>query len=138
MSRQKSRRHSRLENIMNQFNIIKIYRLFTQQQDITSIQVPIDYKLGDPETYAGTKIWQSKGIEITQSLFSYHCGIMLEINIKRYLKKTHIVSNAMWHFPREIFNLAIESFNKDRRLENQRVTAEKKAFNWEIKIKMKN
>ena len=56
MSRQKSRRHSRLENIMNQFNIIKIYRLFTQQQDITSIQVPIDYKLGDPETYAGTKI----------------------------------------------------------------------------------
>ena len=63
---------------------------------------------------------------------------MLEINIKRYLKKTHIVSNAMWHSPREIFNLAIESFNKDRRLENWRVIAEKKAFNWEIKIKMKN
>ena len=41
---------------MNQFNIIKIYRLFTQQQDITSIQVLIDYKLGDPETYAGAKI----------------------------------------------------------------------------------
>ena len=28
----------------------------------------------------------SKGIEIIQSLFSYHCAIMLEINIKRYLK----------------------------------------------------
>ena len=41
---------------MNQFNIIKIYRLFTQQQDINSIQVPIDYKLGDPETYPGAKI----------------------------------------------------------------------------------
>ena len=122
--------HSRLENTMNQFNIIKIYRLFTQQQDINSIQVPIDYKLGDPETYPGAKIWRSKSIEITQSLFSYHCGIMLEINIKRYLKKTHIVSNTMWHSPREIFNLAIESFNKDRRLENWRVIAENKAFNW--------
>ena len=115
MSRQKSRRHSRLENIMNQFNIIKIYRLFTQQQDITSIQVPIDYKLGDPETYAGAKIWQSKGIEITQSLFSYHCQIMLEINIKRYLKITHIFSSANWHWPTEIFDLASESLNKVKR-----------------------
>ena len=37
----------------------------------------------------------SKGIEIIQSLFSYHCGIMLEINIKRYLKITLIFSSAM-------------------------------------------
>lgn len=42
---------------MNQFNIIKIsLDFFTQQQDITSIQVPIDYKPGDPVTYAGAKI----------------------------------------------------------------------------------
>ena len=32
---------------MNQFNIIKIYTVFTQQQDTNSIQVPIDCILGD-------------------------------------------------------------------------------------------
>ena len=35
---------------MNQFNIIKIYTIFTQQQDTNTIQVSIDYKLGDTET----------------------------------------------------------------------------------------
>ena len=58
----------------------------------------------------------SKGIEIIQSLFSYHCGIMLEINAKRYFKITHIFSSAVWHLPREIFDLAIESLNEVRRL----------------------
>ena len=38
---------------MNQFNI-KIYPVFTQQQDTGSIQVPIDYKLGDTGTWPGT------------------------------------------------------------------------------------
>ena len=38
---------------MNQFNIIKIYTIFRQQQDTNSIQVPIDYKLGDTGTYPG-------------------------------------------------------------------------------------
>ena len=33
----------------------------------------------------------SKCFETVQSLFSYHCGIMLGINIKRYLKITHII-----------------------------------------------
>ena len=37
-----------------QFNIIKIYRIFTQQQDTDSIQVPTDYKPGDTGTYPGT------------------------------------------------------------------------------------
>ena len=37
---------------------------------------------------------------------------MLEIDIKIYLKITHIFSSAMWHLPREIFDLKIESFNK--------------------------
>ena len=71
---------------MNQFNIIKIYTIFTQQQDTNSVQVPIDYK---PETLEhiwdikqGAKISWSRGIEIIQSLFPYHCRIMLEINIK--------------------------------------------------------
>ena len=36
--------YSRTENTMNQFNVIKIYTIFTQQQDTNSIQVPIDYK----------------------------------------------------------------------------------------------
>ena len=40
-----------LENTMNQFNIIKIYTIFAPQQDKNSIQVLIDYKLGDTETY---------------------------------------------------------------------------------------
>ena len=39
---------------MNQFNIIKIYTVFTQQQDTNSIQVSLDYKPGDTETYPET------------------------------------------------------------------------------------
>ena len=39
---------------MNQFNIIKIYTVFTQHQDTNSIQVAIDYKPGDIGTYPGT------------------------------------------------------------------------------------
>ena len=34
-------------------------------------------------------------IEIIHSLFSCHCGIMLEINIKRYLKIAYTFSSAM-------------------------------------------
>ena len=36
-----------LKSTMNQFNTIKIYTIFTQQQDTNSIQVPIDYKSGE-------------------------------------------------------------------------------------------
>ena len=36
---------------MNQFNIIKIYTVFTQQWDTKSIQVPKEYELGDTGTY---------------------------------------------------------------------------------------
>ena len=39
---------------MNQFNVIKVYTIFTQQQDTNSIQMPIDYKSGDTGTYPGT------------------------------------------------------------------------------------
>ena len=46
--------YSRTESIMNQFNIIKIYTIFIQQEDTNSIQVLIDYKLGGPGTYPGT------------------------------------------------------------------------------------
>ena len=38
------------KNTMDQFDIIKIYTVFTQQQDTDSIQVPIDCKLGDTGT----------------------------------------------------------------------------------------
>ena len=53
---------------MNQFNMIKVYTICTQQQDTNSIQVPIDYKLGDTETSRrpGTEMSWSKGIEIKQ------------------------------------------------------------------------
>ena len=69
---------------------------------------------------------------------------MLEINIKRYFKITHIFSSVVWHLPREIFDLVIESPNEVRRLKkSQRVFVEKKAFKfvekkafkWEINIR---
>ena len=43
-----------LKSTMNQFNIIKIYTILTQEEDTNSVQVPIDYKLGDTRTYPGT------------------------------------------------------------------------------------
>ena len=39
---------------MNQFSMIKMYTVLTQQQDTNSIQVPTDYKLEDTGTYPGT------------------------------------------------------------------------------------
>ena len=51
---------------MNQFNVIKIYIIFTQQQDTNSILVPIDYKPGDisRDIKQDAKISWSKDIEI--------------------------------------------------------------------------
>ena len=43
-----------LKSTMNQFNIIKIYAIFTQQYNTNSIQVPIDCKLGDTGTHPET------------------------------------------------------------------------------------
>ena len=43
----------------------------------------------------GAKVSWSKSVEIIQGLFSYHYGIMLEINIKRYLKIARIFSGAV-------------------------------------------
>ena len=43
-----------LKSLMNQFSIIKIYSIFTQQRDTNSIQVPIDDKPGDTGMYPGT------------------------------------------------------------------------------------
>ena len=68
----------------------------------------------------GAKLSWSKDIKIIQSMFSNPRGIMLEINIKRYLKITHIFSSATWHLPRDIFDLATESLNKVRRLKKNR------------------
>ena len=39
---------------MRQFNIIKIYTIFTQQQGTNSTPVPIDYKPGDTGIYPDT------------------------------------------------------------------------------------
>ena len=51
------------------------------------------------------------GLKVLNSyrVYSQYCRIVLEINIKRYLKITHIFSSATWHSPREIFDLATES-----------------------------
>ena len=43
-----------MKSTTNQFNIIKIYTIFTQQQDTNSIRVLMDYKPGDTGTYTGT------------------------------------------------------------------------------------
>ena len=43
-----------LKSTMNQFYIIRIYTIFTQQEDANSIQVPIDSILGDIGTQPGT------------------------------------------------------------------------------------
>ena len=55
---------------MNQFNIIKIYRIFTQR-DTNPIQVPTDYINQETlEHIQGhKKISLSKGIEILESVF---------------------------------------------------------------------
>ena len=45
---------------MSQFNIIKIYTIFTQQEDIKYIQVLVDYKLGG----IGTVISEFHNIKI--------------------------------------------------------------------------
>ena len=42
----------------------------------------------------------------------------------------------MWHLPREIFDLAIESLNKVKDWKNTDGDCEKKAFKWEINIKI--
>ena len=54
---------------MNQFNIIKIYAISTQQQDTNSIQVPIDYNPGDTGTYSGTedKVQKFHGLKVSKS-----------------------------------------------------------------------
>ena len=128
-----------LKITVNQFNIIKMYAVFTQQQDTNSIQIAIDCKPRDVGLYPGdikqgTNISWSKGIEIIQNLFSCHCGIMLGINIKRYLKITHIFSNTVWHLLREIFDLAFESLNKVRDWKNTEGDC-REEFKWEIHSK---
>lgn len=40
--------------------------------------------------------------------------------MKRYLKITYTFSSAMWHLPREIFDLAIKSLDEVKRLEKHR------------------
>ena len=54
---------------MNQFSIIKIYSIFTQQWDKNSIQVPIDFKLGDTGTYPETKdqVQKFHGLKVLKS-----------------------------------------------------------------------
>ena len=67
-----------------------VYYIFTT----SATWEALEYKLEDTKAYRGitpdAEISWSKGTEIIQTLFSYHCGIMLEISIKRYLKITHI------------------------------------------------
>ena len=63
---------------MGQFNIIKIYVIFTQQWDRNSIQVPINYKLADTGTYSGTynKVQKFHGLKVLQS---YRIGSVITV-----------------------------------------------------------
>ena len=71
---------------MNQFNIIKIYYIFTQWQDTNSIQILIEMRhFNIPrDIKQGAKMSWSKDFEIIWRQFSEHCGIILEMNIKVY------------------------------------------------------
>ena len=65
---------------------------------------------------------------------------MLEINIKIYLKITCLFSSAMWHLPRESFDLATKSLSEIRlkkreRLQRRKHLYEKWVSIWEINIK---
>ena len=46
--------YGRPESTMNQLKTIKIYTIFTQQQDTNSVPVPMDNKPGNTKTYPGT------------------------------------------------------------------------------------
>ena len=58
-----------LKSIMNKFNVIMIYTIFTPQQNTNSIQVPKDCKPGETETYPG--VWNKKqkfpGLKVLKS-----------------------------------------------------------------------
>ena len=60
---------------------------------------------------------------------------MFEVTIKRYLKITHIFSNAMWYLPKDVIDLNIESLKKVRMKKTQKMIAEKKVCKGEINIK---
>ena len=83
----------------------------------------------------GAKISWSKGIEIIESVLLSLWNYVRNQYQKIFENNPHIFK-SMWHLPREIFDLAIESLKLDWK--NQRVIAEKKAFKWEITIKMRN
>ena len=87
------------------------------------------------QKFHGLKVLKSK------SLFSYHCGIMLEINIKIFENNPHIFKCNVT-FKREIFDLAIENLKKVKRLKKPRGWLqrgkhlnEKLISKWEIIIK---
>ena len=127
---------------MNQFNIIKIYAIFIQQQDTNSIQVPIDYKTRrhwniSKDIKQGAKFHGLKVLKSYRVCFLI-TGIILEIIIKRYLKINHIISSAMWHLPGEIFDLAIESLNEVQRLKKHSGWLQRRKHLNEKLIKMRN
>ena len=86
---------------------------FHSTAEYNSIRVPIVYKPGNTGTYLGAKrckIFQkgakiswSKGIEM-HSLFSYRCGIMSEISVKRYLKITHVFKYSVTFTKKDLCN----------------------------------
>ena len=90
------------------------------------------------DVFEGATFSCSKGNEIIQHWFSSHCGIILEIGPKRYLKITHIFSSAVWHLLREILTWPLKASIKLEDWKNTEGTAEMGEFKWEINIKMIN
>ena len=82
------------------------------------------------QRFQGVNSWNHTEF-VLLSLWSY-----VKNQYQKYFKIIHIFSRVTWHLSREIFDLAIESLNKFKRVKKtQRVIAEKKAFKWEINIK---
>ena len=58
-----------MKSTVNKFNVMKIYTIFTQQQNTSSIPVPIDCKPGENGTYPGVsnRIQKFHGLKVLKS-----------------------------------------------------------------------
>ena len=126
-----------LKGTMGQFNIIKIYVIFAQQQDTNSIQVPINYKLGDIGTYLGTynKVQKLHGVKVLKS-YRVHTGmeyILLSVwndvrnQYQKIIESNPCIFQVQCDIYQESFDSGTEILSKVKKLQKiQRVFAERR------------
>ena len=130
---------------MNQFNIIRIHTIFNN----CKIQILFSsHRLWTRRHWnisrhikQGAKISWSKDIEIMQSvllpLWNY-----VRNQSQKILENNPHISSTVWHLLREIFDIAIESLNKVKRLkknggwlQRRKHLIEKLISKWDVNIK---